>query len=268
MLAADGVTTRAASSYGQQVGFTGRYEDKETKLLYFRARYYSGSLGRFIGRDPLGYVEGLSFYQSYFVPNRLDPRGTKCIIEGEGDSRTVPFEGTPNLYKDTIEKYYGQVDIGILVNATTVKGGAQADSQYRDGFWSWLFTGSYYAHYTAHNSWKCEESSSDKDKCQWVDYGGSGTGKGVDKVPWAEASVEGTTSGELLTVKVSGRIGYTATTASATSTVLTSGVSGSGGGIGGSTSVAYGNIITTTAPSGETFGPEYLKKSFKCKCKK
>ena len=51
VLAPDGVTTRAASSYNQQVGFTGRYEDKETKLWYFRARYYSGSLGRFIGRN-------------------------------------------------------------------------------------------------------------------------------------------------------------------------------------------------------------------------
>jgi RHS repeat-associated protein len=51
VLAADGVTTRATSSYNQQVGFTGRFQDKETGLWYFRARYYSGILGRFIGRD-------------------------------------------------------------------------------------------------------------------------------------------------------------------------------------------------------------------------
>ena len=92
VLASDGVTTRAVSSYNQQVGFTGRYLDKETSLWYFRARYYSGSLGRFIGRDPWraprssywrpraggGYHDGYSLYAAYMVPNFLDPKGTVC----------------------------------------------------------------------------------------------------------------------------------------------------------------------------------------------
>jgi len=75
VLAGDGVTLRWGSSHGNQVGFTGRYFDKETGLWYFRARYYSGSLGRFVSRDPLTYINGYSLYAGYFAPNRLDPSG-------------------------------------------------------------------------------------------------------------------------------------------------------------------------------------------------
>ena len=82
VLAGDGVTLRWGTSYGNQVGFTGRYQDRETGLWYFRARYYSGSLGRFVSRDPLEYVDGRSFYAAYYVPNGLDPSGlaTKITI--------------------------------------------------------------------------------------------------------------------------------------------------------------------------------------------
>jgi len=52
VLAADGVTVRAGSSYGNQSGWTGRYHDRETGLIYFRTRYHSTSLGRFLNRQP------------------------------------------------------------------------------------------------------------------------------------------------------------------------------------------------------------------------
>jgi RHS repeat-associated protein len=74
--APDGVTVRPASLHGNQYGFTGRYLDKETGLWYFRARHYSGSLGRFIGRDPIGYAGGgMGLYAAYFIPNNLDSSG-------------------------------------------------------------------------------------------------------------------------------------------------------------------------------------------------
>jgi len=75
-------TTIAASTIGQQRGFTGYYEDAETGLYYARARMYSAGLGRFVGRDPLGYVgvnadesDGYNLYQAYFAPNQLDSTG-------------------------------------------------------------------------------------------------------------------------------------------------------------------------------------------------
>ncbi len=74
-MASNGTTVLPESSVDNQIGFTGRYEDSETGLVYFRARYYSSTQGRFIGRDPIGYLGGMSFYLPYFIPNRLDPFG-------------------------------------------------------------------------------------------------------------------------------------------------------------------------------------------------
>lgn len=51
-----------ASAVGNTYLFTGRQIDKETGLYYFRARYYDAVTGRFLQRDPLGYVDGLGLY--------------------------------------------------------------------------------------------------------------------------------------------------------------------------------------------------------------
>jgi RHS repeat-associated protein len=132
VLAADGVTVRAASSYGNQYGFTGRYQDKETGLWYFRARYYSGSLGRFVSRDdysavwdslgasPIwshgisdfkgklwsnvffmpkkqvvgaGYPDGYNAYSTYFIPNKVDPTGRVAGLAECGKAISVQLEG-------------------------------------------------------------------------------------------------------------------------------------------------------------------------------
>jgi RHS repeat-associated protein len=67
------------STINQSLSFTGLYEDRETGLYYARNRMYSPTLGRFVNRDPIGYVNGTSLYGAYFVPNSLDPYGLYTI---------------------------------------------------------------------------------------------------------------------------------------------------------------------------------------------
>ena len=67
-----------SSSVGNTVLYTGRELDPETGLYYYRARYYTAGLGRFIGRDPKFYHGGMNLYR-YCTDNpaiRTDPKGT------------------------------------------------------------------------------------------------------------------------------------------------------------------------------------------------
>ena len=59
--------------------FTGYITDNETGLLHARARQYSPTLGRFVGREPLLYIDGYSLYQFYAAINKLDPSGLYAV---------------------------------------------------------------------------------------------------------------------------------------------------------------------------------------------
>ena len=69
--------TQTGSQINNPYGFTGRRFDKETGLWYYRNRMYSAELGRFMQRDPAGYVDGMNLYA--YVRNNplryLDPWG-------------------------------------------------------------------------------------------------------------------------------------------------------------------------------------------------
>ena len=66
--------------YGNDRLYTGREYDSETHLYYYRARYYSAELGRFISRDPIGTADDVNLYG--YVGNSpvmgVDPMGLKA----------------------------------------------------------------------------------------------------------------------------------------------------------------------------------------------
>jgi RHS repeat-associated protein len=74
-------------------GFTGREYDAETKLSYYRSRYYEAANGRFINEDSFGLSGGVNqfVYASNSPTGRIDPPGTiaPLVIYGLG---TLLFE--------------------------------------------------------------------------------------------------------------------------------------------------------------------------------
>jgi RHS repeat-associated protein len=73
-----GATTASGQASGNPSQFTGRDNDG-TGLYYYRARYYSPTLQRFISEDPLGFGGGdanLYAYVGDSPTNATDPQGT------------------------------------------------------------------------------------------------------------------------------------------------------------------------------------------------
>ncbi|NBB95929.1 MAG: hypothetical protein GVY16_09350 [Planctomycetes bacterium] len=72
-----------ASDVNNEVLYAGYRFDPESGLFHVRNRYYSTSLGRFITRDPLGYMDGMSVYEYVGgnAANAVDPAGLMSARE-------------------------------------------------------------------------------------------------------------------------------------------------------------------------------------------
>ena len=76
-------------------GYTGREQDGETGLDYYRARYYDSSVGRFISEDPIGFKGGdgnLSRYVGNSPTNFTDPSGLCSDSPVEAIAKLIAVE--------------------------------------------------------------------------------------------------------------------------------------------------------------------------------
>jgi RHS repeat-associated protein len=118
-----GKVVSQTSNLDFRYGYTGREQDNETGLDYYRARYYDAALGRFISEDPIGFAAGDTNIYRYVgnsptnaidpsgncdVPNNFDPIGEGLkilIVIGSGILYygSEGLKGIGNLTKNWIE---------------------------------------------------------------------------------------------------------------------------------------------------------------------
>ncbi len=109
-----GGQTQSSDPLGQHWTYTGRFRDEETGLYYYRARYSNPVLGRFLQRDPRGYVAG------------------PCLFEYAGSSPAVARDPSGEI----VEVCYRTLDQGGPANHAYIKiTDASGHATYLGDFW-------------------------------------------------------------------------------------------------------------------------------------
>nr|WP_320015636.1 RHS repeat-associated core domain-containing protein [uncultured Desulfobacter sp.] len=108
--------TATGSSIGNPFGYTARRWDIESGLWHYRNRTYSAELGRFLQRDPAGYVDGLNLY--VFVLNNplryTDPSGLTSKTTNDF-SYTSPIINLADDYKQQQQDWETSQIIGVYI---------------------------------------------------------------------------------------------------------------------------------------------------------
>ncbi|XZE20118.1 RHS repeat domain-containing protein [Pirellulaceae bacterium SH449] len=86
-------TVLTSSAVGNRYTYTGREWDETLGLHHFRARWMRPLAGRFLGRDPIGYIAGISLCQNYFSNRGMDPSGLDFVVGSDDNGNTIFWSG-------------------------------------------------------------------------------------------------------------------------------------------------------------------------------
>jgi RHS repeat-associated protein len=103
--------------------YTGKEQDDETGLYYYGARYYAAWLGRWVGCDPAGFVNGINLY-AYTKNNPI------IYIDNDGRVATYSVEKKDDITIVTIN-----LKIYLTGNEAKDDYGPKKIKQYIEEFW-------------------------------------------------------------------------------------------------------------------------------------